>query len=387
MQLGRIWWLGFVPLVAVSMLLVGARIGAVPFNHIPGVGWTLLFGCLLLLLGCVGQLGDRRWWALALLAPMALAEGAGAWWAITTPERVGATLVGLGGPRMGELLIGHVDVYGGGEAIEPLAERLTAEAPLPQVFAFHRAHPGESVRLGLPDACVARLSGEGPDAILAHLSEAHETFGSADGLLAPLVAALDMRAGELDRGALALNLAVLYELAPPDGPFSRLAGALIRVAAEEAEAAHGDALHGDRGFGELVLAAAEAGSPTVSLDMRGAPAAQGLLDGLLRRHYLVAMPATGGPRVIHVRYRELRAGEIVQTDRGPRPVDLVSAELRIRFELEGEVIYDRSFRGESPPDTWRGQPLDESLRSAYRQAAVDALNRELADHFADLRVP
>jgi hypothetical protein len=386
-QLGRIWWLGFVPAVAVTMLLVGARIGAVPFNHIPGVGWTLLFGALLLLLGCVGQLADRRWWALALLAPLALAEGAGAWWLVTGPERVGAALVGLGGDRMGELLIGYVDIYGVGPEVDPLAERLADEVPLPQVLAFHSAHPRESGRLGIPDACVARLSREGPASILEHLTAAHDTFGNPDGLLAPLAAALDMKSEELDHGALALNMGVLYDIAPPNGPFPRLAGQLCRVAASEAEAAHGDALHGDRGFGELVLAAAEAGSPTASLDSRGAPAVQGLFDDMLRRHYLVTLPGTGGPRVIHLRYRELRAGEIVQTGDGPRPVDIVSAELRIRFELAGEVIYDRSFRGDSPLDTWRSQPPDESLRGAYRQAAVDALNQQLTGHFAHLRVP
>ncbi len=387
MRLGKIWWLGFVPLMAVAMLLVGARIGAVPFNHIPGVGYTLGGGALLLLLACVVQADARRWWALGLLAPLAVAQGAGAWWAIGSPEAVGCALVRSHPARMGELLIGFVDIYGPDEGVLALADSFVEQAPHEQIYAFHSAHPGTSVSMGIPDATVSRLSGEGPATILAQLTPAAETFGTADGLLAPLAAVLDMRSTELDHGALALALPTLYEIAPPGGSFSRLAGKLLTVAAEEAEAAHVDARHGDRGFGELVLSAAAAGSPKVSMDIVGAPASQGLFDDMLRRHYLMGDEATGGPRVVHVRYRELRAGDIVQTDGGPRPVDLVSAELRIRLELDGEVIYDRTFRGDSPPDTWRSVSLDGSLRSAYRQAAVDALNTDLAEHFEHLRVP
>lgn len=387
MRLGKIWWLGFVPLMAVAMLLVGARIGAVPFNHIPGVGYTLGGGALLLLLACVVQVDARRWWALGILAPLALAQAAGAWWAVGSSEQVGCALIRSNPERMGELMTGYVDVFGPGEEVSALAMDLVERSPYTQIYAFHSAHPGASLEMGIPDATVTRLAGEGPETILAQLGPASETFGFADGLLAPLAAVLDMRATELDHGALALALPTLYEIAPPGCGFSRLAGELQAVAAEEAEAAHVDALHGDRGFGELVLSAAGAGNPVISMDVRGAPAAQGLFDDMLRRHYLVGDEATGGPRVVHVRHREVRAGEIVQTDRGPRPVDLVSAELRIRFELDGEVLYDRTFRGDSPPDTWKTVPLDGSLRSAYRKAAIDVLNEGLAEHFEHLRVP
>ncbi len=387
MRLGRIWWLGFVPLMAVAMLVVGARIGAVPFNHIPGVGYTLAGGSLLLLLASVIQLGERRWWALALVAPLMLAQVAGAWWTLSAPEQVGASLVRCNRAQMGELLTAFVDVYGAGEETEALVIQLVETAPYEQIFLFHDNHPGDSVRMGLPDAVVTRLAGEGTGAILEQLGPAAEAFGLAEGMLAPLAAILDMRASELDHDLLAANLGTLYDIAPPGGSFSRLAGQLIAVAAEQAEAAHGDARHGDRGFGELVLAAAAAGSPTVTMDLRGAPAAQDLFGDMLRQHYLVANEGTGGPRVVHVRYRELRVGEIVQTDKGPRPVDLVSAELRIRIELEGEVIYDHTFRGDSPLDTWRSVSLDGPLRSAYRQAAVDALNQDLTEHFEHLRVP
>ena len=377
---------GLLPLLAVGMLALGTYMAAVPFEHVVSVGYCLAFGAALLLVYSLQQLSQRSWKAVVpyLLLVIGLAQGAAALWIIREPRAASAELVGAHPERMGELLAGYVHTFGDGARARELAERLGNEAPYPQIFAFHLAHPGFSADAGVPDLCVTRLSREGPDVVLTCLEGAVQAFGSIDGQLGPMAAALDMNADQLDIPTLAAQMPDLYELASPTGPFTQLSAALTQAAAAEAERLDPTLKEGDLAFAQLAVAAAADGDPRVHLDERGAPAGLHRMDHLLPRWYLA--PSDAANKVVRVRYRELRAGEIVETNRGPKPVDIVRAEFSVQVEIAGEVRYDHTFRGESPLDAWKILPADTPLRSGYRDTAVDALSRDLSAHFRDVIV-
>ncbi len=381
--------LGLVPLVGVAMVGIGVAGGAVPFAHLTKVGLSLAFGAVLLLYCAVSMRGARggRRAAAWLVASLALAEGAGAAVVLASPERVGAALVRSNAERMGDLLVGHLDAFGAGPDTAALVDGLLEEAPYQQIYALHLAHRDVSLAHEVPDRTVVRLAGDGPVAALRALDGAYRTFGNDGGLLAPVVASLDGRSLDLPEPLLADNLALLAELAPPAAGFSRLELRLAEVAAEQVEEQWDALLPGDRAIGQMVLDGREAGNHVVMLDARGAPAGLAVLTEAFHARYLrLEERGAGGGKIVRLRYRELRTGDIVETDRGPRPTDMVSAELMIRMQSGGEVIFDRSYRGTSPRDAWREASGDVSLRESYRLAAVSALNEELAADFAAVRV-
>ncbi len=388
MQGLRLWMLGLIPLVGLGMLAVGVSQGTVPFTHLRIVGIGLVTGALLLGTGIAANL--RRdslrsvvFWAVVALA---VAEGAGGAWFLADPAGAGATLVRANRERMGELLVGYVGQFGEDEHVDGLVARLLEEAPFPQIIAYHQSDPAASTARGVPDAFVTRLSHEHTSVILEQLDGAFAAFGNQDGQLAPLAAVLDQHARDLDHAAMAVRLPLLYDLAPPGSPYGRLGTQIGAVAAEEVEVEYDALLAGDRALADLVIHARDHGNHVVLLDARGAPGGLEVLDEDLRHGYLRPEPGGGGGKVIRLRYRELRRGEIVETAAGPRPVDLVTAELMIRVELDGVVRYERTFEGASPEDAWKTRGGETSLREHYRQAAVAQINTALAEDFARARV-
>jgi len=377
---------GLLPLLAVGMLALGAAMAAVPFEHVVSVGYCLAFGGTLLLVYSLMQLNRLGWKAVVpyLLLALGLAQGGGAFWIIREPQAAAAQLVSANPERMGELLAEYVHHFGEDQRAAALAGRLGDDAPYPQIFAFHLQHPAFSTEQGIPDRCVTRLSRETPDVVLSFLEGAVQSFGTLDGQLGPMAAALDIHADELQDAALAEHMADLYVLAPPTGPFTRLSAALTQAAASEAERLDPTLAEGDLAFARLALVARDDGDPRVRFDERGAPAGLHRMDHLFPRWYLT--PGDEGSKVVRVRYRELRSGEIVETNRGPKPVDIVRAEFSVQVEAGGAVQYDHTFRGESPIDAWKLIPDDIPLRAGYRDTAVDALSRDLATHFRDVTI-
>ena len=386
MRVSWIGLIGLVPLLAVGMLLLGTSMGTVPFEHVQNVGWSLGFGCALLLIAAV--FGFRQGGAKVILPYLMIAlsalQGAGAAWVVPTPDRAAAHLVTLEPDRMGELLAGYVTAFGDSMQARQLADHLADHAPYPQIFAFHMLHPDFSHNAGVVDRFVTRMSAEEPTVILEQLEGAVGAFGNEDRQLGPLAAVLDIHADELDHGVLDANAEHLYELAPPDSPFQQLSRVLIDVTAERADRLYLSLQQGDRAFADLARASAQDGDASVRLDESGAPAGLHVMDHLFPRWYLRLDDEAS--RQVRVHYRELRAGEIVRTDRGVKPVDIVKAEFSVRVTVAGEVTYEHTFRGESPIDSWKLVPDSVALRQGYRDVAVDALSRELATHFADVRV-
>lgn len=379
--------LGLVPLMAVGMLLLGARIGAVPFGHVVSVGWALAFGAVLLSLAATALLrekGPRQVVAYLFLA-LCLAEGLTGVWVFLGPEDAASALVRANHLRMGELLGGYIDEFGDDARAGELAREMVEEAPYSQIFAFHLDHREFSAATGLPDSCVVRLSREEPAVILQNIEGALQAFGNPDGQLTPLAAALDMRADQLDALDLEPHLEDLTGIARPGGPFARLSGVLLEVSAGRVEAGYSSMLDGDRALADLVLAARDDGQPFVHLDARGAPAALHVMDHLFPRLYLQL--EQNADKIVQLRYRELRAGEIIKTNQGHKSVDVVRAELDVRVIVGGEPRYQHTFRGESPIDAWTLLEEGTSLRDGYRSVAVDALNRDIGTQFTSVSVP
>ncbi len=379
--------LGLVPLMAVGMLLLGARIGAVPFGHVVSVAWSLAFGAVLLSLAATARLRERgpRQVVAYLFLALCLAEGLTGIWVFLGPEDAASVLVRANHLRMGELLGGYLDEFGDDARAGELAQEMVEEAPYPQIFSFHMEHREFSAATGVPDSCVARMSREEPAVILRHLDGALQAFGNPDGQLAPLAATLDMHSDQLVASDLEPHLEDLTEIARPGGPFARLSSVLLEVSASRIEAEYSAMLDGDRALADLVLAARDDGLPFVHLDARGAPAALHVMDHLFPRLYLQLDDTAD--KTVQLRYREHRAGEIVKTNQGHKPVDVVRAELDIRVIVAGESRYQHTFRGESPIDAWTMLEEGTSLRDGYRAVAVDALNRDLATQFTDVAVP
>ena len=385
----RISWMalvGLLPLLAVGILALGSYMAAVPFEHVVSVGYCLAFGGALLLVYSLLQLRQRGWKAVVpyLLLVVGLAQGAAAFWVIREPRDAAAELVAANPERMGELLAAYVDTFGEGDHAVALAEQLGDEAPYPQIFALHLAHPAFSANTGVPDRCVTRLSREGPDVVLSFIEGAVQAFGTLDGQLGPMAAALDIHADELEMASLAEHMPDLYALAPPTGPFTRLSAALTQAAAAEAERLEPTLKEGDLAFAALARAARDDGDPRVRFDERGAPAGLHRMDHLFHRWYLT--PSDAATKVVRVRYRELRAGEIVTTNIGPKPVDIVRSEFSVQVEVAGETRYDHTFRGDSPLDAWKLLPEGAPLRAGYRDIAVQALTRDLSTQFRDVIV-
>jgi hypothetical protein len=380
-----IWLIGLVPLLALGMLLLGASMGTVPFNNVLTVGWTLAFGSGLLLISAAIRIRENglKDWAIYPLVLLGLAQGGLGLWTVRTPAAPAALLVTANPEQMGALASGYVDIFPHAPQIPALTEALVADAPYSQIFTFHLSHGSLSIAQGVPDACVTRLSSESPAMILDLLDDALDAFGDIDGQLAPLAAVLDMNAADIEPAALVAHVVPLYGLAPPDGPFLNLADAIIDAVAAHAEASTGLA-DGDRALAALIVAAREDRAPRVHLDVRGAPAGQHALDHLFPRWYLRAGPDVDSDKVVRARYRELRAGEIVQTSDGYRPVDIVDAELEIRVTHGEEVLYERAFTGASPIDSWKVADPSLTLRQAYRRIAVEALTNDIAPQFSDL---
>lgn len=388
MQGLRIWLLGLIPLVGLGMLVFGISQGIVPFTHLRIVGMGLVTGALLLGSGIAANLRRESLRSVVfwLVMTLMLLQAAGGIWFFACPSGAGAAAVRANPARMGELLVGYVDHFGAAEPVDGLVTDLVETAPFPQIVAFHLAHPGVSEASEVPDRFVTRLSHEHHAVILAQLDGAFAAFGNDDGQLAPLAAVLDQHSRDLDHAALAVNMPLLFDLAPPGSPYSRLGTQLGIVAAEDVEVEYDALRAGDRVLADLVIHARDHGNHTVLLDARGAPAGLTVLDENLRRLYLETLDGGGGGKVIRLRYRELRDGDIVDTAGGARHVDIVTTELMIRVELDGEVPYQRTFRGKSPPDAWTSRPDDVSLREHYRLAAVQQLNTELAEDFETARV-
>lgn len=387
MKLGWIGLLGLVPLMAVGMLLLGARMGAVPFGHVASVGWSLGFGAFLMGMAASLRFRERgpKQVLPYLMLVLCLAEGLTGTWVLMGPQDAAALLVRANHLRMGELLGGYLETFGADARSGELAQEMVAEAPYPQIFAFHLEHLEFSYNTGVVDGCVTRLSREDPATVLRHLDGALQAFGNEDGRLGPLAAALDMRADQLAGETLVRHLEDLTLIARPGGPFDRLSSALLDASAQRIEAEYSRMPDGDRALADLVLVARDDGSPFVRLDPRGAPAGQHVMDHLFPRLYLQL--DDGADKVVKLRYRELRAGEIVKTNQGHKPVDVVRAEMDVTISVAGEIRYEHTFRGESPIDSWTLVPDGTSLRDGYRAVAVDALNRDITTQFTDVVVP
>lgn len=382
--------LGLVPSLALVMLLLGVSQGAVPFGHVHTVGWTLALGGALLLAGGVFTIfkdGVKTIFPFLLLVAVVV-EGGMAIWILPDPAGASASLVQMNPSRMGELLDDYLEHFGDTRHTDELWDTLVETAPYPQIVSLHLLRPEDSWSRQVPSRTIARLSAEAPDVILAQLDGVYQAFGNTDGLLDPLVIDLEANAGTLDRGQLDRVLPMMLELAPPGGGFYGLEVLLCEVAADELEARYDELPPGDRAIADLVLAGREQGNHILFVDARGTPEGLSVLDGKLGQAYLRAEPkGAGGGKILRLRYRELRAGEIVTTTDGPRPVDLVVAELTIRIELDGAIIYNRNFRGESPKDAWQNANDDISLRESYRLAAVKALNEQINEDFPGAKVP
>ncbi len=382
--------LGLLPLMAVVMLLLGVSQGAVPFGHVSAVGWTLALGGALLLVGGVSTLfkGGAKSVFPYLMLVAAVIEGGYALWILPNPAGASAALVRMNPARMGELLDSYLEHYGVNGEVDGLYDQLVETAPYPQIVALHLLRPEDSWARQVPSRTIDRLSDETPGIILDQLDGAYQAFGHADGLLDPLAIVLEDHAKTLDRGQLDQVMPLMVDLAPPGGGYYGLEVLLSEIAAEEMAAQYDDLPAGDRAIADLVLAGRDQGNHILFLDARGTPEGLSALDRKLGQAYLLAEPkGAGGGKILRLRYRELRAGEIVTTTDGARPIDLVVAELTVRIELDGQIIYDQSFRGESPKDAWQNAPEGVSLREAYRLAAVTALNEELDQDFPGAKVP
>jgi len=386
-KLGWIGLLGLVPLMAVGMLLLGARMGAVPFGHVLSVGWALAFGAVLMSFAASLRLREKGAKQVVgyLLVLLAVAQSLTSIWVFLGPEAAACVLVRSNHLRMGELLGGYLEEFGPDAKSGELASEMVQEAPYAQIFAFHLENVEFSVNTNVVDGCVTRLSHEEPAVVLRNLDGALQSFGNADGQLAPMAAALDMRADQLDQEALVPHLENLTEIARPGGPFTRLSAVLLDASAHRLEVDYSSLLDGDRALADLVLAARDDGQPYVRLDSRGAPAGLRIMDPLFPRLYLQL--DDGADKIVQLHYRELRAGEIVKTNQGHKSVDVVSAELDVRVTVAGEKKYEHTFRGESPIDSWTMLPEGASLRDGYRTVAVDALNRDIGTQFTDVVVP
>ena len=387
MKLGWIGLVGLVPLMAVGMLLLGARMGAVPFGQVVSVGWSLGFGAFLM--GMAASLRFREGGAKQvlpyLMIVLCLAEGLTGTWVLLGPEDAAATLVRANHLRMGELRGGYIETFGDDARSGELAEEMVAEAPYPQIFAFHHENVAFSSNTGVVDGTVTRLSREEPAVVLKHLDGALRAFGNEDGQLGPLAAPLDMNADQLDGPVLMDHLEDLTIIARPGGPFERLSAALLEASSQRLVERFKEMPDGDRALADLVHAALEDGAPFVRIDSRGAPAGLHVMDHIPARLYLQV--DDGADKVVKLRYRELRAGEIVKTNEGHKPVDVVKAGLDVTISVAGETRYEHTFRGESPIDSWTILPPGMPLRDGYRNVAVDALNRDIATQFTDVAVP
>ncbi len=385
MRVSWIWLIGLVPLLALAMLLLGASMGTVPFNNVLSVGWTLCFGAGLLLISAAMRIKEEglKSWAIYPLAALGLTQGALGLWTVRTPEAPAAMLVTSTPEQMGVLMAGYVHVFPAATQLPGLAETLVADAPYDQIFTFHLSHGNLSIALGVPDGCVTRMASESADVVLDHLDATLGAFGDIEGQVAPLAAVLDMNAAAIEPAALVRHVEALYGLAPPGGAFPNLSNAILDAVAADV-ATRTDLKDGDAAIAALIVAAGEDRQPFVHLDVRGAPAGQHALDHLFPRWYLRAGPDVQSDKVVRARYRELRAGEIVQTSDGYKPVDIVDAELEIRVTHGEEVVYERAFTGTSPLDSWKVADPSLTLRQSYRRVAVEALTRDIGSQFSDL---